>query len=310
LVTGARVREVTIDAHGRASGAHWIGRDGVEHHQPADVVVLAANAVGTARLLLLSASAVFPDGLANRSGLVGKRLMQHPYATITGFFDESLDGWRGPWGQNGYSLEFYPSTPARGFVRGAKWNLMPIGGPAFHLLPFTGDTSKPLEEAWGAAFHRNIMRVFGRGFTWGIQGDDLPDEDNRVTLDPTNRDSDGLPGARIDYRASENSRRLLEWNLKRAREAMAASGATETHEVPLWDLGIGHVLGTTKMGDDPETSVVDAWGRSHDLPNLYIADSSVFVTGGAVNPGATILALALRTAEHLVEERRNQAVPT
>ena len=308
LVTGARVREIGLDAEGRASGAAWIARDGSEHFQRADVVVLAANAVGTARLLLLSESAAFPDGLANRSGLVGRRLMQHPYATVTAYVDEPLDSWRGPWGQNAYSLEFYRSVPERGFVRGAKWNLMPIGGPAFHLLPFTAGAARPFEDAWGPAFHRNIKRVFGKGFTWGIQADDLPDPANRVVLDASAPDSDGLPGARIEYKLSQNSRRLLDWNLERVREAMAASDVRETHEVALWDSGIGHVLGTTTMGDDADTSVVDRWGRTHDVPNLYVADSSVFVTGGAVNPGATIMALALRTAEHIADERRNQPV--
>ena len=109
--------------------------------------------------------------------------MQHPYATITGFVDEPLDGWRGPWGQNGYSLEFYPSDPARGFVRGTKWNLMPVGGPLFHHDLVVGGTDRPWDEAWGAGFHRDLARTFGRGFTWGIQGDDLPDAANQVTLD-------------------------------------------------------------------------------------------------------------------------------
>ena len=310
LVTGARVREITHDDKGLVTGAVWIDRDGVERHQQASVVILAANAVGTARLLLLSTSAAFPDGLANSSGLVGRRLMQHPYGTVTGFFDEMLDGWRGPWGQNGYSLQFYASRPERGFVRGTKWNLMPVGGPAFHVGLFSGDASTPFEDAWGPGFHRDIKRVFGRGFTWGIQADDLPDEANRIVLDPTAPDSDGLPGARIEYTVSENATRMLEWNLARAQEAMSASGASETIEIPLWDSGIGHVLGTTVMGDDPASSVVDRWGRSHDVPNLYVMDSSVFVTGGAVNPGASILALALRAAEHLADERRSQLVPT
>jgi choline dehydrogenase-like flavoprotein len=309
LLTGARVHELTSDATGLVTGARWRDRDGRDHHQRAAVTILAANAVGTARLLLLSAGPGHPDGLANSSGLVGRRLMQHPYATVTGFVDESLDGWRGPWGQNGYSLEFYPTVAERGFVRGTKWNLMPVGGPLFHHDLVVGGPDRPWEEAWGPGFHRNLARTFGRGFTWGIQGDDLPDEANHITLDPATADSDGLPGARIHYTVSENSRRMLDWNLERVREAVAAAGATETYEVPLWGTGIGHVLGTACMGDDPATSVVDRWQRAHDVPNLYVMDSSVFVTGGAVNPGASILALALRAAEHLADERRNQPVP-
>ncbi|MFN8623797.1 MAG: GMC family oxidoreductase [Chloroflexota bacterium] len=194
-------------------------------------------------------------------------------------------------------------------MRGTKWNLMPVGGPLFHHDLVVGGADRPWDEAWGAGFHRNLGRTFGRGFTWGIQGDDLPDEANRITLDPSTPDSDGLPGVRIHYTVSENSRRMLAWNLARVREAMAATGATETYEVPLWGTGIGHVLGTAVMGDDPARSVVDRWGRTHEVPNLYVMDSSAFVTGGAVNPGATILALALRAAEHLADERRAQATP-
>ena len=131
LVTGARVARIPLDERGRARGAVYLDRDGVEHFQRAQVVVLAGNAVGTARLLLLSASPRFPDGLANSSGLVGRRLMQHPYRTVTAVCEEPLESWQGPWGQSIYSLEFAETDPGRDFVRGAKWMVMPHGGPMF-----------------------------------------------------------------------------------------------------------------------------------------------------------------------------------
>ena len=122
LVTGARVSEITTDARGRASGATYIDRAGQEHHQAADVVIVCANGVGTPRLLQLS-------GLANSSGLVGKRLMMHPYAAVVGFYDEPLESWLGPTGQSIQSMQFYETDESRGFVRGGKWQVMSTGGP-------------------------------------------------------------------------------------------------------------------------------------------------------------------------------------
>ncbi len=310
LVTGARVTEIPVDEQGRVRGAAYLDRDGVEHFQPAQVVMLAANAVGTARLLLLSASPRFPDGLANSSGLVGRRLMQHPYRTVTVVCEDPLDSWQGPWGQVIYSLEFAETHPERDFVRGAKWMVMPHGGPMFAAAEYQeAHRHDGFEAVWGANFHRAADEVFGRAFTWGIQAEDLPEDDNRVTLDPTMCDSSGLPAAHVEYRVSENTRRMLDFNVARAVEAAEASGAVSTLVRDVWPTGIGHVLGTTRMGNDPQTSVVDRWCRAHDVPNLYVIDGGVFVTGGSANPTATIMANALRVTDHLIEARASQEIP-
>jgi choline dehydrogenase-like flavoprotein len=144
---------------------------------------------------------------------------------------------------------------------------------------------------------------------WGIICEDLPEEDNRVVLDPLLKDHDGIPAPKLVYRMSENSRRLLQFHLERASESLEAAGAFETVIAPLIRETGWHLLGTAKMGANPVTSVVDAWGRCHDVPNLYIFDGSIWPTSSGMNPTATIAALALRCAEHLVEERRNQQVP-
>lgn len=162
---------------------------------------------------------------------------------------------------------------------------------------------------WGANFHRAADEVFGHAFTWGIQAEDLPEDDNRVTLDPTMCDSSGLPAAHVEYRVSENTRRMLDFNVARAVEAAEASGAVSTLVRDVWPTGIGHVLGTTRMGNDPQTSVVDRWCRAHDVPNLYVIDGGVFVTGGSANPTATIMANALRVTDHLIEARASQETP-
>lgn len=306
LVTGARVREITVAKGGLVDGALYVDRDGRERYQPAKVVVLAANGVGTARLLLLSRSPQFGDGLANSSGLVGRRLMMHPYATVLGIYDDELDSWVGPDGQLIYSLEFYETDLSRGFARGAKWKVMPVGSPLGLLDRFA---ALPPDQRTGTALHGIVERALGRAFEWGLSSEDLPYEHNCVTLDPQLTDSDGIPAPRIAYRLSPESRALLDFHIARATEAHEAAGAVETVAVDWMPDSGAHLLGTARMGDDPRTSVVDPFCRSHDVPNLFIVDGSVFVCGGAVNPTATICALALRAADHMIETAPHQRVP-
>lgn len=301
LVTGARVREVTTDAQGRADGVVWIDRQGVTHRQSAGVVILAANGIGTPRLLLMSQSGAHPNGLANSSGLVGRNLMLHPNNEVLGLYDEPLQSWTGPAGQLMYSLEFYETDLARGFHRGSKLNLMPVPG----ILRFLADFDHlPFEQRWGPAIH-NLARYAGRAMTWAGNIEDLPEAHNRVTLDDRLTDSDGLPAPKISYRISENSRRNLAFAQARMVDMHREAGADHIFEHPLWREAPGHLLGTARMGSDPATSVVDAWGQAHDVPNLYIVDGSVMVTSGAMNPTATITALALRTAEHISQKARD-----
>jgi len=305
LITGARVREITVNDEGMATGAVYIDRNGREREQRAKTVIVCANGVGTPRLLLLSKSSRFPDGLANSSGLVGKNLMMHPYAAVTGNFDEPLESWLGPAGQSIQSMQWYETDASRGFVRGAKWNVMPGGGPLGMRAAYGG---KPLEEAWGANLHRNTRKVFGRTFEWGIIAEDLPEESNQVLLDESLTDSDGIPAPRLIYKNSENTHRLIEFHLARAKEAMQASGAVHMSVTPLMrDCG-WHLMGTARMGNDPRTSVVNQYGQAHDVPNLFVYDGSVFVTSSGFNPTGTICAVALRAVKHLIANRRDQKV--
>ncbi len=305
LITGARVREITVNAEGLATGAIYIDRNGREREQRAEVVIVCCNGVGTPRLLQLSKSARFPDGLPNSSGHVGKNLMMHPYAAVTGYFDEPLESWLGPAGQTIQSMQFYETDATRGFVRGAKWQVMPSGGPLGMRAAYGG---KPLEEAWGANLHRNTRKVFGRAFEWGIIAEDLPDETNQVVLDAKLCDSDGIPSPKLIYKNSDNTKKLIDFHLERAKEATLAAGAVDMSVTPLMrDCG-WHLMGTARMGVDPKRSVVDQWGRAHDVPNLYVYDGSVFVTSSGFNPTGTICAIALRSVKHLIAQRRNQKV--
>ena len=304
VITGARVRRVVTNDAGLATGAEWLDEDGNEHFQPADVVIMASNSIGTSRILLNSATQQWPDGLANSSGLVGRRLMMHPFANVAGLFDEDLQSWQGQFGCSIESFEFYETDESRGFVRGAKWGLAPTGGPINAALP-----SRAGDVAWGADHHLQFRERFGRGQNWGIFGEDLPDPENRVVLDPELTDSSGLPAPKIHYKVSDNSRRLLDWHIDKATESLVEAGAKKVEVDRLMRLSGWHLLGTARMGDDPESSVVDRFGRAHDVENLYVVDGSVFVTSSGTNPTSTICALALRTVEHLYEQRFNQRTP-
>ncbi|MCA9053273.1 MAG: GMC family oxidoreductase, partial [Planctomycetaceae bacterium] len=306
LVSGARVRRLEVNERGLVTGAHWVDRQGQEHFQRAGVTILAANGIGTPRLLQLSATDRHAEGLANSSGLVGRRLMMHPFGTVVGLFDDDLDSTHGPWGQHLHCLQFYETDASRGFVRGAKWGLQPTGGPVSMTRAYPWGAENSI---WGAGFHEGIRKRLGRSAMWGIIAEDLPDEENRVVLDPTLTDGDGIPAPKIIYRMSENSHRLLEFHLARAKESLEAAGASETVVAPLIRETGWHLLGTCTMGTDPETSVVDAWGRTHDIPNLFIFDGSIWPTSSGMNPTATIAALALRCTEHLVENRGAQETP-
>jgi choline dehydrogenase-like flavoprotein len=254
----------------------------------------------------MSASDRFPAGLANSSGLVGKRLMLHPYAASVGVYDDDLENWLGPAGEHIGSMQFYESDPSRGFVRGAKWALLPIAGPLEAAEKWTDPRSLSGEEFWGEGSDAR-MKSFVRMLQWHVVPEDLPEETNFVGLHPSLTDSDGLPAAKVHYRVSDNTSKIIDFHLARTLEAHEAAGAKKT-----WIAGrnfmTGHNTGTAKMGDDPATSVVDRFGRTHDVPNLYIIDASVFTTSTGVNPTATICALAKRTASHIASNARKQEV--
>jgi choline dehydrogenase-like flavoprotein len=301
LRTRCRVREITVGADGLADGVVYYDADGAEHRQRAEVVVLACNGIGTPRLLLNSRSSLFPDGLANRSGLVGRNLMFHPYAMVTGVFEERLDGHKGPTGCGLMSQEFYETDLSRGFVRGYSFEMMRGVGPVSTALWGMSLGQLP----WGEGHHEAYDELFAR--TAGLLAicEDLPEPDNRVTLDPVLADGNGIPAPKIHYRLGENSRRMLEHGVARATEALEAAGAKRTFvESPLRVAG-WHLMGTARMGRDPERSVVNEWGRSHDVRNLFVIDGSVFVTAGAVNPTCTIQALALYVADAIKKNLAN-----
>ena len=234
LRTRCRVREITTNEHGMASGVIYYDADGIEQFQPAEVVIVACNGVGTPRLLLNSASGRFPNGLANSSGLVGKNLMFHPYAQVYGYVDEPLDSNRAPplclW-----SMEFYETDPARDFVRGYAFQFGRGIGPVTEAVFSNADGRLP----WGEGHHHAFRKLVGRRIGLSAICEDLPEEHNRVTLDPVLKDSHGIPAPKVDYMLSRNSLSMMDHGIARAKEVLAAAGAIQCRRAkshPEWRL--------------------------------------------------------------------------
>ena len=277
-----------------ATGVFYFDPDGQERFQPAEIVIMACNGIGTPRILLNSASERFPNGLANSSGLVGKNLMFHPYAQIRGHFDEPLDGYRGPpiciW-----SMQFYETDATRDFKRGYCYQFSRGMGPVRTAMTGLADGLLP----WGDDHHAAFRQLFCRSAGMVSICEDLPEETNRVTLDPHLKDRNGIPAPKVTYRIGENTQRMLDHSVARGIEILKTAGARDiTTRSPLPYAG-WHLMGTARMGTDPRRSVVNEWGRSHDVKNLFIVDGSVFVTSGGVNPTATIQAIALYVADQI-----------
>ena len=300
LRTNSRVREIQIDeATGLANGVLYHGADGQVHRQRAEIVIMACNGVGTPRLLLHSSSTLFPEGLANRSGLVGKNLMFHPLTGVAGVFKEEMKGHEGPMACSILSQEFYESDPSRGFSRGYGLHSGRSTTPmTFALGGYGVDNPIP----WGNE-HLEIMDniyPYLAGVT--IVTEDLPEEHNCVTLDADLKDSDGIPAPKINYTLGENTKAMIKHGEERAREVLQAAGAEKVlakNDDNVWWRAGWHQMGTCRMGNDPSNSVVNSWGRSHDVKNLFIVDGSIFVTAGAVNPTSTIQALALYIGDQI-----------
>ena len=294
LITGASVFRIETDSRGLATGVAYFARDGSVHRVKASIIVLAANGVGTARLLLLS-------DIANRSGLVGRRLMHHPTGLVTGVFAERLDDYKGPFAASILCQEFYETDPGRPFKRGFQMQCVradgPVGTACGGYLP---------RVPWGHGHHRAFLETFAHTTSLTVTTEDLPEEINRVTLSPTLKDRFGVPAAKTTYRVGPNAQAILDFGLERATEAFAAAGASRVERVPLIAPAGFHLLGTARMGGDPDSSVINADCVAHDVPNLLVVDGSVFVTAAALNPTSTIQAIALRAADRLIADRHNR----
>lgn len=283
LRTNATARNIEIEA-GRATGVTYADQSGIELFQPAQAVVVAGNGIGTARLLLAS-------GI--ESPALGRNLMFHPAAYVRGLFKDPLDGPVGPVGCSIYSHEFYETDRSRGFERGVHLQLS-----RENALLVQASRLSPL---WGYQPQAQLREEFLHTMPILVLAEDLPEAHNRVSL-TREMQSDGLPGVKLDYTISERARKSLDFGLARAEEVLRAAGAYRTIRVSPAPLTGWHLLGTARMGTDPETSVTDSRARCHKVPNILVADGSLFPTVGAANPASTIGAVALKLAARLAED--------
>lgn len=295
LLVRVRVTAIMTNSQGAACGVIYLDDRGIEYQLKAPRIILAGNAIGSARLLHLSASRAHPNGLANRSGLVGKRLMLHPLARVTGLFDEPVDGHKGISAGSFVSHHFYETDVRRGFKRGFKLQALGTQGPA---LTASGALGKRI--AWGADHHADFQRHFGHAYSLSVCSDDMPQESNQIGLSDRLTADDGLPAARMVYKIPEQARQALDLGMVLAERALKEAGCHDSFSTSFLPETGFHLMGTARMGDDPESSVLDSWCEAHDVPGLYVVDGASFVTAAAVNPTNTIQALALRTADHIL----------
>lgn len=295
LVTGAMVERIDTDGTGHVTGVTYLDRHDQRQEVRAEVVVLAAGAIESARLLLNSATSREPTGIGNRGDQVGRHLQGHAYTGVNCRFAEPIWDGLGP-GVSTATLRFNHGND--GVIGGG------ILADEFTLLPiiFQKRYLPPEIPRWGAA-NKAFMREAYRYVT-DVKGpvQEIPHPDGRVTVDRDVRDRWGLPVARLSGTTHPETIRTATFLQERARDWALASGAIQTWSTPprLHLFGGQHQAGTCRMGDDPRTSVVDRHCRVHGHDNLFIADGSPHVTNGGFNPALTILALAYRTAEGIV----------
>jgi choline dehydrogenase-like flavoprotein len=277
---------------GRVTAVVYRDAQGREQRQKARIVCVAGNAIETARLLLLSESSKFPQGLANSSGQVGRNYCHHITGFVWGLFDKPVYSWRGAT-LAGVVEDEVIDDPRRGFVGGYRLELLALDLPTF--------ASVGLLYGWGRDFasiidnYRNMAGMF-------INGEDLPRPDNRITLNPNVKDAYGLPVANVhvdDHPNDQAMRKHAQAQMSKMYDAVGAKRIVPGPVPPA-----SHNMCTARMSADPREGVTNAYGQSHDLKNLFISDGSALPTAGAANPTLTIVALALRQADYIDQETK------
>ncbi|HEV7610215.1 MAG TPA: GMC family oxidoreductase, partial [Steroidobacteraceae bacterium] len=287
------VSRIEMNKRGRVTGVTYFDADKREHFQKARAVVVAANGGETPRLLLNSVNASFPQGLANSSGVVGKYLMYNYTARVQGVFEHELNEYKSV--QVTRILhDFYDSDPKRGFYGGGGLDARMGPQPTTWALRTAGDG-----PGWGKGLKEHL-REFPRSMQVACHTTSLALETNNISIDPTVKDAWGVPAIRVTYRDHPDDLATARWLQDRGAEILDAAGALRVAKAPVTESSLGfHLLGTCRMGNDPATSVVDKYHRSHDIPNLFVCDGSSLVTSGRGQPTMTIQALAFRAGEHI-----------
>jgi choline dehydrogenase-like flavoprotein len=281
---------------GKVTGVVYRDASGKELRQKARVVCVAGNSIETPRLLLLSASSKFPDGLANSSGQVGRNYMRHMTGSVYAAFNDEVNMYRGTT-MAGYIGDEAPNNPKRGFVGGYEMETLSLG------LPFMAAFLDP--GAWGSDFAWWMDHYKHMAGMW-LVGEDMPRETNRVTLNPNVKDKWGNPVPNVHFDDHDNDIRMRDHAFARGEEIYKAAGAIKTFRTPPYPST--HNLGTCRMSAKARDGVCNKWGQTHDIRNLFISDGSQFTTGGAENPTLTIVALAIRQADYIAAQMKQRAI--
>jgi choline dehydrogenase-like flavoprotein len=297
---------IGTNAEGRADEVLYYDPDGNERSQKTRAVIVSANGAETPRLLLNSANAAQPDGLANSSGFVGRNLMFNTYAGANALFEHPLNDFKGVQVTR-VSHEYYESDPSRGFYGGGGIDAR--SGFASTPMAFAAFGTEPSAPTWGAEYKANLAHNFAHSMNMSCDGTSLAQDSNNITIDPTAKDRWGRPSIRVTYKEHDDDVALKKFMQDRALEFLDAAGAVKSWSSSFdSDIGGVHLLGTCRMGDDPQASVIDKFHRTHEVPNLFLCDGSSFVTSGRGQPTMTIMALAFRAAEHIGAAARNNNI--
>jgi choline dehydrogenase-like flavoprotein len=275
ILNGAEIRDrsmafrIEMGTDGRVSGVHYYDDAGDEHFQRARAVIVSGYAIESPRLLLNSACSGFENGLANHSGTVGKYLMSQGGNVILGRFDEPVRMYKAP-PAHALTEEFYETDARNDFARGFAIQTV---GP----LPIAfAKQMMAAKKAWGWGLRREMMD-YNHWAAFGLLTEILPWADNAVTIAADEKDRFGIPVANVTFNLHENDKRLIEAGKNKTMDVMRAAGATEVAQ----EARYAHLVGGARMGNDPMSSVVDRFSRSHDIPNLFVCDGSVMPTQGA-----------------------------
>ena len=288
--THAQVLKIEHDAQGKVTGVIYADKDGNQQLQKARIVAVAGNSIESPRLLLNSASSMFPDGLANSSGQVGKNYMRHMTASMYAVFPEPVRFWRGTT-MAGIITDESIHDPSRGFVGGYELETLALG------IPFMAAFLDP--GGWGRSFTGALDMYENMAGLW-IVGEDMPQESNGVTLNTDVKDQYGLPAPNVHFTNHPNDNAMRNHAWGQAQKLYDSVGATRTYPTPPYPST--HNLGTNRMSAKPRDGVVNKWGQTHDIDNLFVSDGSQFTTGAAENPTLTIIALAMRQADYIAKE--------
>jgi choline dehydrogenase-like flavoprotein len=286
----SQVLQIQHDDTGKVTGVVYADKDGKQHVQKARVVCVAGNSFESPRLLLNSASSKYPDGMANSSGQVGKNYMRHMTGSVYAAFEKPVHMYRGTT-MAGIVQDEARHDPSRGFVGGYELETLALGLPFMAAFLDPGGWGK--DFAWWMDNYENLAGMW-------IVGEDMPQESNRVTLHATEKDQYGLPVPNVHFDDHANDIAMRNHAFGQGEAIYNAVGAVKTFRTPPYPST--HNLGTNRMSADAKDGVVNKWGQTHDINNLFVSDGSQFTTGAAENPTLTIVALALRQADFISSE--------